>query len=334
MSNSEKFSTARAKRLKAIEQEVREFFQIEGRYITMLRVCRALGYPRSTLTSMGFHTDTIALEFGYERPGKKPKGLKEENDKVEERFKHEYKEAIRAKGRPLTLDQFAISRNESATKYYPYGWDVQTLHSECGVIWHANKKMCSVEDAISTLHDMIQEKKRYVPRDELAEKLGVSGSLISIHEIDVAQINLEYGFRATYREFEIFIGKVLAERFPGFTFVTQKTFDGCQLGADGRSKLKYDYYCDELNLLVEADGGSHYQKTHMWYSEDVVKRDAFKTKWAEDNGIQLVRIPGTVGYSKVKALSYLSGISSPEKDGQPAAKPDEGQEGSTTSRKT
>lgn len=106
-----------AKREKIIEQ-VRDFFSKEKKYVTMQNVCKALGYPRSTLTSLKLHTDEIALEFGLERTGKKPKGSIEEKMEVSKKYEHLYRQLIIERQRPVTLAQFAVHLNKTCSTLF------------------------------------------------------------------------------------------------------------------------------------------------------------------------------------------------------------------------
>jgi very-short-patch-repair endonuclease len=58
--------------------------------------------------------------------------------------------------------------------------------------------------------------------------------------------------------------------------------------------LPFDFYIPELNACIEYDGICHYKPI---YGEDIFekvqRRDAIKTKYCQDNGIKLLRIPYT-----------------------------------------
>lgn len=65
-------------------------------------------------------------------------------------------------------------------------------------------------------------------------------------------------------------------------------------------RYKYDFYLSEYNLMIEYDGSIHYEpaRYHGKDSEqDLIdlkkrqKRDRIKTKYCEDNNINLLRIP-------------------------------------------
>lgn len=330
-----KLSPARLERFEKIAEEVRHIFKEEGKYLPMNEVCRRLGYPRSTLTSMRFHTDKIALEFGFERPGRKPKASEEESRLHDERIKSDYKRLITERQRPVTLIEFARHRGDIClTAMYRYGWDLSVLHAECGVEYHKNSKMCSKRAAEDCLRELIAQKKRYVVRNELAVHLGISGSLLSVHKLDIEGINREMGYTAKNKAFESLVGDVLKETFPDHVFEKQKWFEGCGTVVNKRGRLRFDFYCEKLNLLVEADGPAHYNERDWRHSSDLIRRDKVKNDFANKAGITLIRIPYTVNYDVNKIKQYLSGNPLKRSVGQPAAKPDDSQEGSTTSRKT
>lgn len=75
-----------------------------------------------------------------------------------------------------------------------------------------------------------------------------------------------------------------------YEFVTQKTFNDCV----DKTKLRYDFYVESLNLLIEYDGKQHFVAVDYFGGEKALKgvqrRDAIKNKYAEDNGINLLRI--------------------------------------------
>ena len=82
------------------------------------------------------------------------------------------------------------------------------------------------------------------------------------------------------------------------SFVSEKSFKGLR----GVNKLlQFDFYIESHNLLIEYDGPHHFGEVtqmeksasfngYRSYHERVVKNDRKKTKFAEDNGIHLVRI--------------------------------------------
>lgn len=63
-------------------------------------------------------------------------------------------------------------------------------------------------------------------------------------------------------------------------------------------KLRFDFYIESLNLLIEYDGIQHFQSVEFFGGDDEFKRiqirDNMKNEWAIDNDILLIRIPYTI----------------------------------------
>ncbi|MFA6160498.1 MAG: endonuclease domain-containing protein [Parcubacteria group bacterium] len=56
-----------------------------------------------------------------------------------------------------------------------------------------------------------------------------------------------------------------------------------------------DFYCPELKLVVEIDGGQHYEKEN-------IKKDFERTKFFEDLGMKIKR------YTNIEIKNNLSGV--------------------------
>lgn len=86
-------------------------------------------------------------------------------------------------------------------------------------------------------------------------------------------------------------------------FEEQKTYPNLYYKSK-QSKLRYDFYLPENNVLIEYDGQNHYQPTHgiseEEFNENLIK-DGLKDKYAFDNGIVLIRIP----YFKFDEISNI-----------------------------
>lgn len=71
-------------------------------------------------------------------------------------------------------------------------------------------------------------------------------------------------------------------------YETEKTFEGCVY----KNKLRFDFYIEEFNLLIEVDGELHYfNRGHFKNLEEQQIRDEIKNKYCKDNNINLLRIP-------------------------------------------
>ncbi len=74
------------------------------------------------------------------------------------------------------------------------------------------------------------------------------------------------------------------------------------------------YFClNQIHFLVEYDGIQHYEPIDYWGGDEALektqRRDAIKTKFAQDNGFILIRIPYTVknieAYLRFELEKYL-----------------------------
>lgn len=74
------------------------------------------------------------------------------------------------------------------------------------------------------------------------------------------------------------------------TFETQKRFAECK----HIQTLPFDFYIKDLNLLIEYDGIQHFKPVERFGGKKALKltqyRDSIKTKFAEENGYELLRI--------------------------------------------
>jgi hypothetical protein len=68
----------------------------------------------------------------------------------------------------------------------------------------------------------------------------------------------------------------------------QKRFFWCKL----HFEPPFDFVIEELKLIIEVDGGQHFEKVKHWNSdpEEVFKRDKFKLLKAIENGYTVIRI--------------------------------------------
>jgi hypothetical protein len=76
----------------------------------------------------------------------------------------------------------------------------------------------------------------------------------------------------------------------GLDYERQQCFDGCVY----KKSLKYDFYLEGLNLLIEMDGEQHFYPVKCFGGQEAyektVIRDGIKNKFAKDNEIELLRI--------------------------------------------
>ena len=75
-------------------------------------------------------------------------------------------------------------------------------------------------------------------------------------------------------------------------FIFQKTFNDCR--NKNNKKLKFDFYLQNKNILIEYDGRQHYEPIEYFGGiishEKLVEYDKIKNQYAEYNKIKLIRI--------------------------------------------
>lgn len=89
-------------------------------------------------------------------------------------------------------------------------------------------------------------------------------------------------------------------KFTGIDYIRQKRFDDCR---GKKRSLPFDFFIPNRNTLIEFDGKQHSDPNHKWYSENIIKTDAIKTKYASDNGYNLIRIP----FTKINDIELILG---------------------------
>lgn len=74
-------------------------------------------------------------------------------------------------------------------------------------------------------------------------------------------------------------------------YETQKTFEGLK----NRKKLRMDFYLNDYNICIEADGRQHFESVDIFGGEktftETQKRDIIKDNFCRDNEIKMIRIP-------------------------------------------
>jgi len=91
------------------------------------------------------------------------------------------------------------------------------------------------------------------------------------------------------------------------SYKRQKTWSGCR----DKNLLPFDFYIQSLNTLIEYDGRQHFEPVEYFGGikclVSIQRHDNIKTKFCEDNNINLIRISYDENISA--KLSHLSNIS-------------------------
>jgi len=55
--------------------------------------------------------------------------------------------------------------------------------------------------------------------------------------------------------------------------------------------LPYDFVIEDLNIIIELDGGQHFKQISNWTSPEVqIENDKYKTNCANNNGFSVIRL--------------------------------------------
>ncbi len=75
------------------------------------------------------------------------------------------------------------------------------------------------------------------------------------------------------------------------TYIHQHKYDDCKY----KNKLKFDFYLNDYNIIIEVDGLGHFKPIPYFGGEEKFKenkiRDGIKNKYCKDNNIPIIRIP-------------------------------------------
>lgn len=101
-------------------------------------------------------------------------------------------------------------------------------------------------------------------------------------------------------------GVVLIEDFLNknkIVFTKEKKFDKCV----NKQRLPFDFYLEDLKLLIEFDGSQHFNPVEFWGGEqtlkEIQKRDEIKNKFCKDNNIPLLRVK----YTEINNIEKILG---------------------------
>ena len=92
----------------------------------------------------------------------------------------------------------------------------------------------------------------------------------------------------------------------GINFKQEYTFEGCK----NVNRLPFDFYLEDLNICIEADGIQHFEPIEFFGGKDAYDRlkinDQIKDSYCKNNGIKLIRIPyfesGSIGNILLKEV--------------------------------
>ena len=135
-------------------------------------------------------------------------------------------------------------------------------------------------ELLERVSELIRLRNKYCTAKEISIGLGVSlFSLYSLDSFSIPEVNAKEGFfLRDYDPRELYISKIRDYIIKEKRFVTA-------------FEIANNISVSRLLLCTEADGPSHSNPKHPWYSEKVVRRDTLKNEYCNTKGLTLVRIP-------------------------------------------
>jgi very-short-patch-repair endonuclease len=153
------------------------------------------------------------------------------------------------------------------------------------------------EDLETKVIDLIKSAGRYLVKEELCNGLKISSKTLTKFKVSVAACNKAAGMKKPQSMTETIVGIELDKIFGRVT--RQKVFEGC-VSPKG-FPLRYDFFIEDRNVLVEVDGKHHTDSTSWWNTEYTAECDRIKNEYAKAHNLYLIRMP----YSRTVDLSYV-----------------------------
>lgn len=160
------------------------------------------------------------------------------------------------------------------------------------------------EELKQLILDFIISKGQYCTTLEILKALKVSTKTLTKYQIKITELNEQAGHPRRSSLFETRVYEILKKYYSNI--VCEYTNESL-LSPKGFN-LRIDFYIPELNLLVEADGTQHWDKTNYLYSEYLITCDSIKNVFAETSKIPLIRIPYTEHVTLDYIKKYISAI--------------------------
>lgn len=135
-------------------------------------------------------------------------------------------------------------------------------------------KKTNVKELECKIHDFISFSKKYCSISDISKNIKVSKKTICKY-FNVYLLNSAHGYYSFKGKFEKEIGLMIYNIFDGFTILQEYSFS--KLLSNKGKKLKVDFFIKELNIAIEIDEKSHFNK-HLkyWRDSDLIKNKFFR----------------------------------------------------------
>lgn len=298
-----------------LEEKVKALLLEAGRYLTAEDILEKLNINmgRYYLSNRGINLTALSKSLGFIRRPIKKFNIKASTDISKRKLEIEtlIKSTISKNGMYISYKFLRDNKIIYQQTIDKYEVDLPSLNAEMGFFKSSPFKQVNDSELEKKILVYLDLQNRYVTQDEISEKFGVSIGFLTKSSIDTVKLNILNGFNPSYSYFELLVIQVLLEI--GFSeFKREKTFPECR-SIEGNC-LRFDIYLPEINVLVEFDGPQHWDKTHPYFSEKLVRNDALKNEFCKSKNIPLIRIPfigrykTSKTYIKQKLLETLESL--------------------------
>lgn len=265
---------------------VRDYIQKQGRYVTFDELSNAFNMSKIQFTYRGVNLTSLNSSLGFRR--RPPKIWAVPTRVTREEVIEAIRSRIRSEGRYLsisTLTRKLYVFHEDILR--GFNIDVHALNAEEGFVRKSPYERVNKAQLAEKFRDYIFNSDHYVTQYELCKVFDVKPSLLTKSGIDTVQLNSTNGKSPSYSWFEDTLHEVLLEL--GFTtIIRQKMFEDCR-SKKGRM-LRFDFYIENLSLLIEADGSQHWDETHFFHTQTQVDNDLLKQDYCSTKGLLLLRV--------------------------------------------
>ena len=131
-----------------------------------------------------------------------------------------------------------------------------------------------------------------LPASELVRRLHFDYEIAVRYGIRMCELHRRAGiaYHVTTSYFELIFLRQ-AEKI--FSDVKQQyQFEDCVSPITGR-RLSFDFFINDVKVLVEIDGDHHWNRNHMLHSKKLEVHDKTKDEYSKSHGFELIRIPAS-----------------------------------------
>jgi len=203
--------------------------------------------------------------------------------------------------------QKEFTPNYAFTKKRTLHYCSRSCKTKAQIVEQKKYKFYNKDTLEFAIEQLIKNENRYLTAFEIRKKLRVSSKTINKFKISIVELNKKCGFKKPKSKFEESVYECLTDIFGIDNIIRQKTFDKC-VSPKGHI-LFFDFFIEDHNLIIEADGDQHINKDNPWYSEYYSEEcDEIKNEYCRSNNINLIRIPYKKSFDKSYIESFMENI--------------------------